>query len=213
MTLIAEFTVSTDDFPLGKLFESLPNVSIQLDRIVPTNNAIMPYFWAWNSDADEILAILKDQPEFEEVSLMDNLGDEALFRAQWNQDIDGILTGINQSDVTVLSATGTSKSWVFELRGQDREGISEFLQYCQAHGIEITLMRIQRLTEMVANDRFDLTEEQREALLLAFNEGYYNEPRETSLEELASELGITRQSFSARLKRGYRNLLSSTIVS
>jgi predicted DNA binding protein len=58
-----------------------------------------------------------------------------------------------------------------------------------------------------------LTETQREALVLAHERGYYDSPRETSLEEIADELGITQQSLSSRLRRGYRRLVGETLIS
>lgn len=38
--------------------------------------------------------------------------------------------------------------------------------------------------------------------------GYFDEPRRATLDDLASELGITRQSLAGRLRRGHRNLLA-----
>lgn len=48
--------------------------------------------------------------------------------------------------------------------------------------------------------------------MLAYREGYYEDPRGTDLEALAARLDITRQALSARLRRGYRNLLERTVV-
>ncbi|MFC6756071.1 helix-turn-helix domain-containing protein [Halomicroarcula sp. GCM10025894] len=54
-----------------------------------------------------------------------------------------------------------------------------------------------------------MTAPQREALVLAYKNGYYAEPRETNLAELAAEVGISRQAFARRLNRGYRTLIES----
>jgi predicted DNA binding protein len=57
-----------------------------------------------------------------------------------------------------------------------------------------------------------LTDTQREALVLAYERGYFGSPRETSLEEVAAELDITQQSLSSRLRRGHRRLIAATLV-
>ncbi len=51
-----------------------------------------------------------------------------------------------------------------------------------------------------------LTEPQREAIAEAYRQGYYDVPREISLEELANELDISHQALSERLRRANRVL-------
>lgn len=212
MATEAEFTIAASDFPLGSLFEDLPDAKIELERVIPTDHGALPYFWVWNVDTEGLLSLLQEQPALETVELIDRVGDGALFRATWNMDEEGVLTGIIDTGITLLSGEGTSEEWVFEFRADSTDPISAFQQYCQDHGVRATLSRLQALSDLEAGQEYDLTPEQREALVLAFNEGYYNDPRETDLEELAGELGITRPSVSARLQRGYRNLIGSTLV-
>jgi len=57
-----------------------------------------------------------------------------------------------------------------------------------------------------------LTDEQRETLVLAYEEGYFTEPRETSLEELAEELGVSSSAVAGRLKRGMRLLIEESLI-
>lgn len=213
MATVAEFAVPAEMFPLGSIFDELPDVTIELERIVPTNHALFPYFWVRGADAERIEDAIEDHPALESVELVDEVGARGLFRAEWNEGVDGIITAIGQVPVTIISATGNQDEWVFEFRTEDAEAISAFQQYCHDHGIDATLVRLHALPEMHAGGEHDLTAQQHEALVLAFNEGYYDDPRRTTLEELASQLGITRTSFAARLRRGYRNLLASTITS
>ncbi|MEZ3118023.1 helix-turn-helix domain-containing protein [Halobaculum sp. MBLA0147] len=46
-----------------------------------------------------------------------------------------------------------------------------------------------------------LPDEQREALELAVERGYFEEPRAVSIEDLATELGVPRSTASYRLRR------------
>ena len=55
----------------------------------------------------------------------------------------------------------------------------------------------------------ELPGEQRVALREAFRRGYYETPREISLEELAAELGIPRSTLSYRLRRAEARLVGS----
>ncbi|UPV73375.1 helix-turn-helix domain-containing protein [Halorussus limi] len=212
MATIAEFTIPANDFALGRVFERLPEAAIELERVVPTDDHILPYFWVRDGDADDVREILADEPSFLSVTLMDDLDDEGLFRAEWNPDVEGVLTAILESGLTLLSAFGVQGNWTFEFRAADTDQISTFQQYCTDHGINVTLTRLKSLAEMQVGDEYNLTTNQHEALLLAFEEGYYDDPRETDLETLASRVGISRPAFANRLRRGIRNVLGSTIA-
>lgn len=213
MATIAEFVVPSDAFPLGTIFEELPDVTVELERVVPTGKSIFPYFWVQHDDPTEVLAVLADHPELESVRMIDDIDGHALFRAEWNENVKGIVTAIEATEIALLSAVGKGGEWVFELRAEEVDELSKFQQYCKEQDVDVTLTRLQSLAEMRAGEGYNLTPEQREALTLAFEEGYYEDSRETDLEDLASKLGITRPSVSDRLRRGYRNLIGSTLIS
>lgn len=75
------------------------------------------------------------------------------------------------------------------------------------------LIALYALSEMETGKQYDLTADQREALQLAYERGYYQSPRHTTLDEIAGELGITGQSLGSRLRRGIHRLLGSTVNS
>ena len=216
MTSIAEFTLRSTDFPLGGVFEEYPEVTLELDRVVPSDDTVLPYFWVHVQDAecalDGVQEILSGLPELRSVDLMEDLGDRGLFRAEWEPDHLGIMSAILATGVTVVSASGTTDGWLFELRAADVHQFSEFQQYCADQDIDVSLRRLSRLAEMTTGTEYNLTPEQQAALVLAYREGYYDDPSSTNQEALAAELGITRQALSSRLRRGYRNLIGSTLV-
>ena len=212
MATIAEFTVAAEDFPLGRIFESAPEVAIEIERIVPTRDELLPYFWVWDHDMNAIRKRIEPHSGVKSISLVDEAEGGGLFRVQWDPETQGVLTALVESNVTLLKATGNREQWTFEVRADDIDQLSQFQRYCTERGIDVSLTHLHSLSEMRTNTEYDLTPEQHEALVLAFDEGYYNQPRETNLEELAAKLGISRPSLSARLNRGYRNLIGSTLV-
>jgi len=212
MTTIAEFSIPADDFPLGHVFETLSNVTIEIERVVPTNEAILPYFWVRNVPVNRVQTTLEAQGALESFTMVDDLGEQGLVRASWNPDVEGVFTGIVETDLTLLSATGTQEEWRFEFRAECPEQIGAFQQYCADHGISVELTRLHGAGRDDAAGQYSLTPEQREALLLAFDHDYFEFPRESTLDELAAELGIARQSFGDRLRRGYKNLIGDTLV-
>lgn len=214
MTVIAEFTMAASDFPLGRVFEDRPRVTLELDRVVPSGDTVMPYFWVHDPEGDlhGVLAVFDELPELRSAVLMEDLGERGLFRAEWEPRYLGIMRAIEATGVTVVSATGSEAGWMFELRAADGVQFSQFQEYCEEHGIVVSLTRLSRLTETGKPAEDDFTPEQREALLLAYREGYFEEPKATDQETLASRLDISRQALSARLRRGYRNLIEGTLL-
>lgn len=212
MATIAEFTVPADDFPLGHIFETLPDVTIEIERVVPTNRAILPYFWVRNVPVERVRETLELQGALESFSIVDELDSQGLVRAEWNPEVEGVFTGIVDAKLTLLSAKGTQEEWRFEFRAEDVDRIASFQQYCTDHDIGVELARLYDVGETGSTGQYSLTPEQREALLLAYEDGYYEFPRRADLETLAGELDIARQSFADRLRRGHRNLIGETVA-
>ena len=211
-TTVARFSLPAKAFPLGAVFERWPDARIELDRFVPSDGSTMPYFWVFDVDVAPVQSLLTERPEFESVTVADDLGDRALLRAEWSPQSLGLFHSILESEVTIISGAGTNDGWTFELRASGRAAIARFIQRCHEYDVPASLTRIGDVAGEPPSPRGALTEEQQEALLLAFSEGYYEEPRETDLESLSAAVGISRQAFSARLRRAYRNFIEATLV-
>lgn len=147
MTSLAEFTLPASEFPLGRVFDTRPDARFELDRVVPSGDTAMPYFWVYGSDMPSVLAILDSLTELRSVVLMDDLGDRGLFRAEWAPEHLGIMRAIAESGVTVLTATGSASGWAFQLRAEGTATLSAFAEFCETHDIDVTLTRLSRLTD------------------------------------------------------------------
>jgi predicted DNA binding protein len=181
MATIAEFSVELQDFPLSVVLDEYPTATVKLERIIPTNDAIMPYFWLRQADGEKIEEVLADRTDIG-ISLVEIVDGHSLFRAQWDpRSRRGVLYGLTESDVSLLSAVGTKGGWLFEVRGDDHKAVTEFLNGLRDEGIAFQLNNLHSLLPS-SIEGYGLTDPQREALLLAHEMGYYNSPREVNLE-------------------------------
>jgi len=210
MATVAEFTLRSQEFPLGTVFAELPDITVQLERIIPDANGVVPYFWVRGSETDTIVEQFSAHPGVKDIQFVDSADGEHLMRCQWVSDHDNVLDALIDPEVVLLSAVGTDDRWTFEIRGESREAIATFQNYCHEHEIPITLTELHALQPLEA--QHELTEKQREALILAFERGYFESPRETTLQEVADELDITQQSLSSRLRRGNRRLIEEALI-
>jgi predicted DNA binding protein len=212
MVAIAEFELAADDFVLGRAFGGLEDVSVELERVVPTTGAVFPFVWVRGTTAERITDHLRTVGERSNVSLVDSVGQNHLLRYEMAPDEDGIVGVFGETDVTLLSATGEGAVWRFEVRSVDRGEVADFRRRCRERGVPVTLTRLQQLLPEDQHGERDLTDPQREALLLAYEMGYFAEPREVTLSDIAERLGISRQALAARLKRGYGELVRVALV-
>jgi predicted DNA binding protein len=211
MATVMEFTSPAAEFPLGTVFENLPAVTVELERIIPHDTLIIPYFWVRGAEAADIETEFESHPGVKEVALIDSVEDEYLMRAKWDREYVGVLSALSATHLVVLWGVGTIDGWRFEVRGESREEISEFRDYCQTHEIPIDITAVHALLP-VQGEGYQLTDAQREALVAAYEQGYFDSPRATSLEGVAGTLGITQQSLSSRLRRGLRRLVGATLI-
>ena len=211
MTLVAEFTIPPEALPLGDLLTDRPETEIEVERIISTNETALPFFWVWGVEPACILEYANQEPAFAAVHQLEDVQDGALYRAEWSPHAD-LIQGIQGLDGTIIEAVGTSEQWRFEIRAQDRASFIQFQEIFEVHGISVTLTGLSDLAERVEADGRDLTPIQRETLIMAYREGYFEQPRETTQEELSEQFGISSRAVSERFRRGIRNLILETLL-
>ncbi|MFC4448293.1 helix-turn-helix domain-containing protein [Halorussus aquaticus] len=212
MATEATFTVPSDQFPLGTVFQRLPGVTVELERIIPAQDVVIPYFWVRGTEVDDIEGAFLDHPGVENIRLVDSVADEYLLRVEWALEYDGVLSTLMETQVPLIEAVGTNEQWTFDIRGDDRRDIAAFQERCRELGIPITLTKLHALTPIESEAETALTDTQQEALILAYERGYFNTPRDVTMAELGDELGISQQAVASRLRRGISSVLGSSLA-
>lgn len=214
MPSIAEFTLPVGGFPLGRIFETRPAVTLELDRVVPSGDTVMPYFWVTDREREfaAVETFFAQLPELRSAELLVEMGDRGLYRAEWEPAYMGIMEAIASTGVTVVAASGSSDGWSFEIRAMENGQLSAFQRRCRELGVDLSLTRLSQLTAVDADADPGLTAQQREALVLAYEQGYYDTNRSVDQAALAAQIGISRQALAARLRRGYRQLIEAALI-
>lgn len=211
MATEAMFTAPSETFPLGTVFETLPGVEVEIERIVPGVDVVIPYFWVRDAITDDIEAAFSEHPGVNDIHLIDSVEDEYLLRVEWKPEYVGILTTLTETGVVLIEAVGTNEQWTFDVRGDTRDDVAEFWRRCRERDIQITMMALHALTPVETATEATLTDTQQEALELAYERGYFESPRQVTMEDLGEELGISQQAVASRLRRGTRSILGQTL--
>ncbi|WP_135365298.1 helix-turn-helix domain-containing protein [Halosimplex halophilum] len=211
MATEATFTVPSDQFPLGSVFAELPGVTVELERIIPSRDVVVPYFWVRGTDVDDIEGAFRDHPGVADIRQVDAVADQRLLRVEWATEYDGVLSALVETSVPLIEAVGTSEQWTFDVRGDDRRDIAAFQDRCRELDVPITLTGLHALTPIDSDVETALTDKQREVLVLAYERGYFDTPRAVTMEDLGDELGVTQQAVASRLRRGIEAILGTTL--
>lgn len=210
MTVIADITVPANTFALGRVLEDVPNVEIELERIVPLQEAIIPLFWISGEDPETIKSCLREHSQTETVAELTTTDGQTLFEVHWSPDINGLVQALIDTRAKILEATGTAETWDFRLRFTAHKDLSAFNMALTKEDIPVTLRHIYNPT--IPDEHSSLSAEQREILLKAYHNGYFEVPRRMNLAELAETEDISDSALSQRLRRGTEGLIEQTLL-
>lgn len=212
MTVIAHFEVASEDLPIGQIVQDTPGLQLEFERIVPTEDSIMPYFWITAHDLEGFERNLAASSLVLDFQRLDAFDDTALYRVEWDRDRGMLIQGISDTNGAVLTGEVDSEQMRFVVRFNDHDHLARFYNYCMENDIKLNLGRVYSLTDRSDRAReFGLTVEQREALVLAATHGYFSSPREVTMSELADELGISQQAVSQRIRRGSEKVMMGAL--
>ncbi len=208
MTTIAELSLPAQEFALAETIARLTNVSLRVESVVAEGPVrTTPLIWFVGAEQDAIERALEADPSVDEAQRL--LGDESewFYRLEYGDGVASICRTLYTSGGTVLEAQVSDSHWIVRLLFPDRDDLSQAVDEFEADDVHVD---VRRMVEAGADDDLEtsaaLTEPQREAIAAAYREGYYDVPRDISLEDLASELGISHQALSERLRRANRVL-------
>lgn len=210
MIVIVDISVPADAFPLGRVLEEYPNAEIELERLVPLREAIIPLFWIDEEDTDGIETVLQDDPLTENVKQLTQTKSRVLYEIKWHTDVNGLVESLIESDADILEAEGAADVWDFRLQFRTRKDLTAFREACESHDIPLTLRRL--YNPALPEDGGQLSAEQYEALIAAYRGGYFEVPRGTSMGALAEEFAISESAVSQRIRRGTSALIAETLL-
>lgn len=212
MSIIAEFHVAAGDCLLRETLETTPDLRVEAERTVGYNReTFMPFLWVADADLSGIEATLRADSTVRDLTPLDTFDTAHLYEFDWNPNAESVVHAVPDTDAAVLNARGRADTWEIQIRFADGEVLSAFQADCDDHGIEFVTRWMMRPEGPKGPRQHNLTPTQRETLMAAYEAGYFDIPRTTSLEELAATLDISHQSLSERLRRGYAELVRDTL--
>lgn len=213
MSVVADLDVDAKTFELGRIFSAVDSaMNIEVEFVASITGTFSPLVWITSNNHGSLADEISTHPTVSTVDRIEHLRERSLYAIIWTLEYDHLFRYIRDEEIHMLAATGTSSTWKFTLRFRTHQLLSAFHEYCKNSQIDIDVQRVYNTPEQPDNGAFGISTSQREALVLAVREGYYDLPRECSTQELADQLGISDQAVSERLRRAVATLTRNTLI-
>lgn len=208
---IADITVPPEDFELGRIVQDRPDTYVELERLVPLQEAVFPFLWISDHSKKDVETHLTSQPEVQSVQELTEVDGRTLYQVEWSENIDGFVASLIETNGVILEGYGSSSHWDFRIRFPEQVSLGEFHRQCEQKDIDITLRSVYS-PQSDTDSQSKLTRSQRETLLLAYELGFFDIPRSAKMRDLAEYFGVSQQAVSQRLRRGTANLIYDMLV-
>lgn len=216
MSIIAIVNISHPELALTPTIRALSGASVQVVPHSATDPETEQFFFLFECDEgqswDALDDALADDPTVASATPVTASGETRIYRLSHTEGTKLISPRLTDLGGLMLEATSTRRGWKVRLQVPDREALSTLDDYCRDEGIQFDLLQMFRRDDEGVGGATTLTDAQREALTTAYREGYFTEPRETSLEELGEQLDISPTAVGGRIRRGTAELVDSTLI-
>lgn len=168
-------------------------------------------FTVGSADFDRFEQGLERDDTIESFRRVFELGAEAMYRFEYSADATVFSGAIAAADGISLEWGNDGTAWTVRVWLPERQALASLWEFADDHDIEFSLERVTDSTA-TGESGYGLTQNQREAILLALDQGYFEEPRGATMSEVAAALGISQPAAGGRLRRGLRRLVVNTLA-
>jgi predicted DNA binding protein len=207
MDLIAEFRLQSPDAPLVDVARAAPDCAITVEYEEQTvSGPIVHVIRVECASFETFEAALEAAEYVEEVSLISDSGATRTYhvinRGPFPEEMDELT--LNKTLIERMRVT--EHGWHLRQRFANRDELAAYREGCRRMGSQFHLDRLYETAD--ANGTVPgISEKQREALLAAYEAGYFSVPRQASLTDVADNLEISRSALAERLHRGEAHLI------
>lgn len=213
MSITVKVHVEHERLALAPTLRVLGDVDIEVVAQGTTNpgSTIFPFHIEYD-DRDELEGALAADPTVEAFELFEWVDGTGIYYIEHTAETKLLSTAVNDANGFLVHTETNDGGWLISMVLPDRTALDSVWQYASEHDISLEIIEVYGNENADLSFSYGLTDEQRTALGLAYDRGYFVEPRETSLNELAEELDLSSTAMSGRLRRGMRNLIAATLV-
>lgn len=191
----------------------MPEMDVELEyQTITGADTIHLFFKVVSDDFATFEETVAGDPTVAEETLILEADEFRVYRMRLVATEHLVLPKAAELGARILHARGGGGGWIAKLQVPDTTVLQEFRDICERKDVRVTTRRIYRTDGHDGGGEFGLTPAQRETLRTAHEAGYFEEPRDVSLEEIADRLEVSSSAASGRLRRALDALVDSTVL-
>lgn len=213
MSITATVHIEHDHLALMPTVRELKDVGIRVISQGTTDpgSTVFPFLIEYD-DRQALEASLDDDPTVAGYELVEWVEEAGVYYIDHTPETKLISRAVTDANGFLVHSETETDGWLVRMLLPDRAALNAVWEHAIENGISLDIIEIYGNERAGADSSYGLTDEQRTALRLAYEKGYFVEPREMSLDQLAEELGLSSTAMSGRLRRGMRNLIAATLA-
>jgi len=213
MSVTATIHISHERLALVPTLRTLADIDIQVITQGTTAPGATNFpFLIEYDDQTELEARLDEDPTVDDYELVDWTDDTGIYYIAHTPETRLISTAVTEVNGLLVHTETKGNGWLVRLLLPNRKALNTIWEFSVDNDISLEIIEIYGKDDAGTETSYGLTDEQIAALNTAYKEGYFGEPRETSLDEVAEKMGLSSTAMSGRLRRGMRNLVGATIA-
>jgi len=169
-------------------------------------------FWVEASDFEVVESALAEDHTVAEFGAIVETEQRRTYQIEYSDDALLVSPLVAEVGGLVRNTESRSEGWELELELEDHESLYRLHQRARDRDVRLEVLDVLQSEGEGDRTEFGLTEAQVEALVCAYVHGFYDEPREISLEGLADILGVSPTAVSGRLRRGSARLVEEILI-
>lgn len=220
MAILTEVRFVHEHGALVDTLNALPEVDVTVVRDARTNPDHSVYAIRFEGvGPGAVEPVLEADHTVREVTPMPGFEEQTLLGVEFASDTRLLNPEVTSEGGFVIEAHGSNvtdglRGWYERWLLPDGEALRRIWQRALDDGFEFEVVELYQPgradTEFHGVDV--VTDQQREALTVAYEGGYFAEPREMSLEELADAIDVSPTAAAGRLNRGMKALIGATLL-
>jgi len=213
MSITTKIHIEHERLALVPTLQNLEDIAI---RVITQGNTdpgstVFPFLIDYH-DRERLEETLDNDPTVQSYELVDWTDQTGIYYIEHTPETKLISSVVTDVNGFLVHTETKGNGWLVRLLLPDREALNTIWEYANENDISLDIIEIYGNTDTGGESSYGLTDEQRIALITAYENGYFGEPRDISLNEVAAEIGLSSTAMSGRLRRGMRNLIAATII-
>lgn len=212
MRFITELQLQHPQLVLTPTIERCPEMDIRLEyQLISSEGGYVLLFHVRGDQFEEFEAALAEDPTVSDVSAVITTEEYRVYRTRIVSVEYLVLATAVEMGLRLVEATSGDDGWYAILELPTFDLLQQFRKHCTDKGVAASIRKLYQIEDASIGDAFGLTASQRDAITTAYEAGYFNQPRDTSLQGVADQLGISSSAAGGRLRRGLRTLVEATL--